>query len=523
MNMYIDRLLSKKWYVIVLILVIGAGWMMSRREEVSLFETTKVVNGNIVQEVSVTGKVEAGVDADLSFERSGKVVSTPLEVGARVKEGQVLARIDVSEQQAQLAQAEANFAYELAQLAELKRGARPEDVAISVSKVESATSALADAQRTLLDRFENAYTQSDDAIRNKVDVLLKNPRTRNPEINFPVTDAKLAISIAPSRVALEDMLLAWGSERNQNESLQDPLVRARSIEGRLEQVKEYLDLLALAVNSIVPSSEVSQTTIDAWKLSVITARTNVNTAITNLLAQDEKYRSLQSSLAISKNELLLKQAGATPESILAQEAKISAVRATIANYKTQIEKGILRAPFSGVITKQDAKLGQIVSPNVSIIRMIGDAAYQVVANVPEVDVAKISKGDKAMINLDAYGSDVTFLATVSLIDPAETVVEGVPTYKVTFQFDKEDERVRSGMTANIVVRTAEAQGVLMIPGRAVYTRDGDVPIKFVRIPTGVNTSKEVAVKTGLRGSNGMVVITEGLSEGDVVITAERSK
>ena len=39
------------------------------------------------------------------------------------------------------------------------------------------------------------------------------------------------------------------------------------------------------------------------------------------------------------------------------------------------------------------------------------------------------------------------------IDPAATIIDGVPTYKVTLKFVDQDERIRSGMTANLDILT----------------------------------------------------------------------
>ncbi len=138
------------------------------------------------------------------------------------------------------------------------------------------------------------------------------------------------------------------------------------------------------------------------------------------------------------------------------------------------------------------------------------------AAVPEVDVAKITIGDKAEVTLDAYGDTTVFPAAVSSIDPAETVIEGVPTYKVTLYFNDRDERVRSGMTANLDILTERREGVFRIPSRAVTTKDGK---KIVRVPD-ISGLREVVVETGLRGSDGSIEIVSGLSEGDEVVTFE---
>ncbi len=96
------------------------------------------------------------------------------------------------------------------------------------------------------------------------------------------------------------------------------------------------------------------------------------------------------------------------------------------------------------------------------------------------------------------------------------MIEGVPTYKVTLYFNDRDERVRSGMTANLDILTERREGVFRIPSRAVTTKDGK---KIVRVPD-ISGLREVVVETGLRGSDGSIEIVSGLSEGDEVVTFE---
>ena len=88
------------------------------------------------------------------------------------------------------------------------------------------------------------------------------------------------------------------------------------------------------------------------------------------------------------------------------------------------------------------------------------------------------------------------------------------TYKTTFQFVKENTGIKSGMTANIDILTANKENVIVIPQQAVITRDGE---KFVKILADDGTIKEVEVETGLRGSDGNMEIISGINEGDKVV------
>ncbi len=182
----------------------------------------------------------------------------------------------------------------------------------------------------------------------------------------------------------------------------------------------------------------------------------------------------------------------------------------------QINKNILRSPISGVLTKQDAKVGQIVSANTPIASVISQNKFEIEANIAEADIAKVKIGDSAQITLDAYGNDVVFEAKTVSIDPAETIIEGVATYKTKFQFIKEDDRVKSGMTANIAILTDKRENTIVIPQRAVITRDGN---KFVLVDTGAAQPEERQIKTGLRGSDGNIEILEGINEGEKIVAS----
>ena len=118
--------------------------------------------------------------------------------------------------------------------------------------------------------------------------------------------------------------------------------------------------------------------------------------------------------------------------------------------------------------------------------------------------------------LDAYGSFTDFPSQVTAIDPAETVLEGVPTYKVTLKFVNPDSRILSGMTANLEILTHEAAGVLEIPYRAVIITATSTMVRLLN-PDGASYTT-VPVVTGLKGSDGTIQVISGLKAGDKVVT-----
>jgi HlyD family secretion protein len=145
--------------------------------------------------------------------------------------------------------------------------------------------------------------------------------------------------------------------------------------------------------------------------------------------------------------------------------------------------------------------------------LISTSPFEIEVNIPEADIAKVNIGNEAKVTLDAYGSETIFKAKVVSIDPGETVLEGVATYRTILHFLEDDKRIRPGLTANVEILTDKRENVIAIPWRAIMTKDGE---KFVRVLEG-NEVKEVKVKTGLQGSDGNVEIIEGIREGDKVI------
>jgi len=504
---------------LILLGIVGGGtyYYQLKHKPVSPFQTTVVQRGDILEDVSVTGRVNSEAMVDLAFERGGAVITDPLPVGTHVESGQVLATLNTNELDALRAQVKANIIFEQANLRELQKGSRPEDIAVSQAELGSAESAKVDSIRNIENQTEVAFTISDDAIHNTADQLFRNPRTSNPELTLTITDGKLAIALPQERVQIEKTLTTWSAEVKQG-AASDTDRFIVDTESALGEIKSFMDLLAQGVNNLLPNSNTPQTTIDAWKVDISTARTQLNTALSNLRTAKASYRAAGEAVEVAHRALLLKTAGPTKESLDAQIAKISAAKANLANYDAQIATMSLRAPFSGVVSKQQTKRGALVSLGVPVISLISDGKWKIEANVPEADVAKIHLNDQAQITLDAYGSNTFFPATVAKIDPVETIIEGVSTYNVTLHFTEDDTRIRSGMTANITINTQKHTNVLMIPARAVNTEGGR---STVRIPsTDGLTANDQVVTTGLRGSNGMIEITSGLTEGATVVTFE---
>jgi len=476
-----------------------------------------VERGDVVEEVSVTGKVKPISSVDLAFEQAGRISNIDVGVGDVVFAGQHLASLSGGDILALLRQAEATVMSQEAKLAELKAGTRVEELAVQEVKVANAKVALNDARNNVIDKIKDAYSKSDDAVRNRIDQFMSNPRGDNPQLEFNIGSK---VKIESDRVLVEDVLEKWQSDISLLSSLSDLSLYISDASRNLSIVHDYVSLVSLAVNSLKASASITQTTIDGWRSDLSTARTNVNTAVINLSTAEEKLNTAGASLSLSEQELALQKAGSTKEQIQAGEASVVEAKANVSRYQAELAKTLIRSPINGIVVKMNADVGEIVSSNDIIISVISAGNFEIEAFVPEADIAKIEIGDYAKITLDAYGSDVLFEANVVSVEPAETVIEGVSTYKTVLQFTQKDQRVRSGMTANIDILTNKKENVIYVPRKAILEDENGR--QFVRIKKngGSDTDfyKEVNVVTGLIGSDGNAEILGGLEEGDTVIT-----
>ncbi|MBI4094970.1 MAG: efflux RND transporter periplasmic adaptor subunit [Candidatus Liptonbacteria bacterium] len=500
--------LSRRMFAILVILAAagGAAAWNALRNEGAAYQTVRAARTTVVQEVSVTGRTEPVEDAELGFENSGRVSRVAAFVGERVVKGTLLVELDAKELSADLREAEASVETERAKLQELLRGTRIEEIRVQEAKVGETGIARENAEIAVRDAIREAFIQADDAIRNKVDQFFTDPQRANPQLTFELPNATLKKAIETERAALEHTLRAW------NTTLLE--ISAPPARNNLNQVQSFLSNVAEGLSVVAPAGSITQANIDKYRADVAAARVNVSGATNNLSTAEEKFRNAETSLTVQERELALARAGAAQEEIDAQAAQLRQAEARVQVTQAQIAKRILRSPITGVVTVQNGKLGEIIAANTPIVSVISDEAFEIEANISEADIVKVKLGDPAALTLDAYGADVVFKASVSAIDPAETVIEGVTTYKTTLQFDATNVPIRSNMTANIDILTAEKRDALSIPQRAIFTKNGG---KFVRVVKGTGL-QEVRVETGLLGSDGTVEITSGLREGEEVVT-----
>ncbi|MBU4350946.1 efflux RND transporter periplasmic adaptor subunit [Patescibacteria group bacterium] len=531
---------------VVLIVIVGVVILKSRNK--IGYDFVMAQKGTLIQEVNVSGRLKPRQGLDMGFETSGRVSRVLKRIGDQVFANEKIIELDASQLYSQLNQAEAGLAAEQSRFNELQSGTKPEELLAARTLASGLEKSLAEVKanrKAIQDKavadLDNTYSSALASLQKSVSYAKSSLYTLT-DIQYNHFYSNNTVADAKARAVLY-LLGAADAGRWTNSSIsslsggafgQVQKAIASQVQADIDQALAETSFALQQVKTALDSLPVSDQLTSTEKANLSSEKTNVlaeistvsskeqtilvqkSTNIYNLAVAEASVTSAQNSYNSALDQLAIKEAGATQNQLLIQQSLVDAAFAAVQNIKSQLAKTMIFSPINGIVTKLEVEVGESVSPNMVVLSIMSASEFEIESRVAEVDIAKIKIGDSANVTLDAYGSDVVFKAKVVKVDPAETIIEGLSTYKVTLQFVDKDDRLRSGMTADIDILTAEKQEVILIPQRAVFTENGD---KFVRILKKGNEVEAIKVKTGLRGSNGEIEIIEGLNEGDKVVTS----
>jgi len=196
------------------------------------------------------------------------------------------------------------------------------------------------------------------------------------------------------------------------------------------------------------------------------------------------------------------------------QAKLALSEATAARLK-------IFAPFDGVTGIRTVNPGDYLKDGADIVNVEDLDAVFVDFRLPERFLSKIKKGQKATVDLDALPGQ-EFFAVVQAIDPL--IDANGRSVSVRACIDNRAMGLRPGMFARVTAVFGERERALIVPEEAIVPQ-GQRQFVVKVVDDGDKVSKisqRTEVKVGLRRP-GLVEITQGLSEGDVVIVAGQQR
>jgi HlyD family secretion protein len=195
------------------------------------------------------------------------------------------------------------------------------------------------------------------------------------------------------------------------------------------------------------------------------------------------------------------------------EHNLDAADAGIAQAKENLSYTTIVSPIDGVITRINAEVGEMVMTGTmnnpgTVIMEVGDLSQMlVVAQVDEADVGKLKVGQKATVLIDAYPNR-EFKGTVYTTALSQDLSrQGTKYYRTEILLEQIEERLPSGLTANVDIETRTYDKVFALPSQAVMTREIEsLPLDIRDQSPLVDKSKTFATVV-FRHVDGKAVIT----------------
>lgn len=491
--------------VVAIALIIAATIYVSQSlKKTPAISFTAVKSASITQAVSASGEVSAAQDLSLAFEQGGTVAEVDVKVGDIVKKGQTLVRLNTGDASAAVGQAAAALDIAKANYQKLLNGA-------TTASTDVAQTALDNAKKNLA----AVTSQQDLIVKNAAAVLLNSNLTATPaNNNISTTNPGISGNYTDTTQGQYQIKIysSGGGSRFSFTGLE-------SGDGQVSMAPVALGTKGL----FIQFGTTNQYPNDSWTVSIPNTQssgylTNLNAYNNALQSQNQALTTAQAAVDSAQENLQLLQTPARPEDLAAANAQVEAASAQLQTAQNNLAKDVISAPIDGIITAVDTKVGQTaagstLAPGPDVIKMISAAKFQIIVYLSQTDIGKIKVGDLASTTLDAYGSGVNFDAGVISIDPSATLTNGISTYKTTLEFNQNDDRIKEGMNANIVINDQTKQNALVIPQTAVIQKDGQ---DFVLTQSADGKTQETPIQTGIEDLNGNVEVTSGLSQGQMI-------
>jgi len=191
----------------------------------------------------------------------------------------------------------------------------------------------------------------------------------------------------------------------------------------------------------------------------------------------------------------------------------------------------VKAPIDGVVMRYqkeesrdasvllrvgDAVTGLAESNSPTYLMTVADLTQLVVRmRISEMDVLKLHEGMAVTVTVDALRG-VDFPARVSVVSPqAEKDQNGIRSFRIDVALDKNDPRLKPGMSARVDGLLDARKGILKIPLSAVFEEGGK---EFAYVDTGEKKeARKVPLKLGLRSETDAEML-EGPKTGEKLLT-----
>jgi len=454
----LDRLRSNRWLMGLLMLIPIMGFsyfayrqfvIVPQQQAKSKVQTAPVGRGNLPITISANGTVQPERSVNVSPKAAGILKQLLVKEGDEVQQGQVLAYMDDSNLQGELQRSQGNLAAAVANVEKLRNENRDEEITT--------------AQAQLAEQDAN----------------LQKLRNGNRSQELAETQAKLKDAQYALRQANDDL------QRNQ----------ALYAEGAIS---------LQSLNTFRKTRDRAQTQVSQAEQAASLMRSGT---------RPEEITQAEAVVQQKEEALSRSEAGPRSEDIDEAQAQMTAAQGAMQIIQASLDDLVLRAPFTGVVSRKFADPGAFVTPTTagsavssatssSILSLA--STNQVIAQVAEANIAQIRMGLAATIQVDAYPGK-PFTGRVTQIATQSNVVQNVTSFEVKTSVSDSQRLLKSGMNVSLEFKAGELKNVLVVPTAAIVqqtnaqgvfvAKDKADPV-FVPITIGITMNDKTEVKSG---------------------------
>jgi len=509
--------MSKKIIIIiaVIVIIIIAIVVAVSKNGNNKYEFTMVELGSISQEISETGQVRQGEEIVLRFKDSGRIQNIYVSVGQKVGLGTYLVKLESEQLSFQFQDAKASLALAKAKLDKLINGASYEEIALAEAQVSNSKKALQDARNDAVEDLDQA---NEDASNELDDAYLKITNAYNAVDDIQATYFFYSDSISTNVRTSESVIK---QEMDKIKLLLDPI----DIKTAMDHAKDSLSIVFNELDSVRANCELGsyrssvadadRTILDNQKSYILTSKEDVSDALQNIysteITNQTNINTAEGNLDEYEKTLAKLVADPSSEDISLNQAEVDKAESQVGILENKLYHSILRSPVNGQVTKIEKRIGETVSATETVVTLLPSAPFEIEIDVYEEDISQVKIGDPVDILLVAF-PEQELTGRVISIDPAEKIIDEVVYYEVSIDFDSVISGIKPGMTADIVIRTAFKDNVLVLSRSALIKNNGRIVVQYLQ----GNKVKEKEIILGLEGDS-FVEVVSGVEQEEQLI------
>lgn len=206
------------------------------------------------------------------------------------------------------------------------------------------------------------------------------------------------------------------------------------------------------------------------------------------------------------------------------EANYLVAKSNYAKAASDVADTVIKSPIDGYIIGKPTPVGQTISSGISTPQVIMSVAtldnMQIETLVDESDIGQVQVGQKVRFTVDAYNNE-TFTGKVRLVSRKAKTENNVIYYTVYVTVDDAKGKLLPTMTARAEIIVDEMHDALSVPLNCINV---DGKRRYVTLIDEKNKeSKQVDIQTRMSSDDRVVIVSDDLRDGDVVLARKAVK